>query len=130
MAAARLVLLTLAAGAWAKEGWNAPFGLEPGQTFVGHYTCGSTAWLFLTIEAASTERVDAAFHFLYPGSTQSGVFELHGTFIHGGRVLKMVSPRHARTLAPTHALSAIFCMDGPVVATAIAGARRLDSPTA
>jgi len=81
-------------GAADPPGWVAPFGLAAGQTFVGHYTCGSTAWLFLTIESATSERVDAAFHFLYPGSTQNGAFELRGSFMQG-RVLKLVCARIA-----------------------------------
>jgi len=83
-----------AAAAGADPTWRPPFGLAAGQTFAGHYTCGSTAWLFLTIESVTPESVDAIFHFLYPGSTQSGVFEVHGTFVHG-RVLKLVSVRPA-----------------------------------
>ena len=66
-----------------------PFGLAAGQTFVGHYTCASKAWLFLTVETATAEAVEAVFHFVYPGSTQHGAFTMHGTWV-SGRILKLV----------------------------------------
>lgn len=58
-----------------------------GDVFVGSYTCGTAAWLFMHIEQVSAEAVSAVFHFVYPTSTQHGAYVLQGRFVRPG-VLK------------------------------------------
>ena len=52
--------------------------LSVGDVYAGSYTCGSSAWLMLHIEAVSAESVSAVFHFIYPTSMQHGAYVLHG----------------------------------------------------
>ena len=61
--------------------------LRPGDVYAGHYTCGSPAWLILSIESGAAEAVEAVFTFLYPKSTQHGAYALRGTI--RGRVLQL-----------------------------------------
>ena len=55
-------------------------GFSTGEVYAGSYTCGTPAWLFLHIDEASDERVNAVFHFLYPSSTQNGAYQVRGKY--------------------------------------------------
>ena len=55
-------------------------GFSTGELYAGSYTCGTPAWLFLHIDEASDERVNAVFHFLYPSSTQNGAYQVRGKY--------------------------------------------------
>ena len=63
--------------------------LVEGAIYAGHYVCGGASWLLFHVERVTDDRVQAAFHFLYPSSTQHGVYSLTGKFQEGGRVLSM-----------------------------------------
>ena len=52
--------------------------MAAGDVYAGSYQCGSAAWLLIHIEKATSEGVDAIFHFLYPSSTQHGAYAMHG----------------------------------------------------
>lgn len=84
-----LLLGAAAAGSGASTPSEPPHGLREG-VYVGHYVCGSSAWLLLHVEAASAGMVNAVFHFVYPSSTQHGAFELKGSWVNEGRVLRLV----------------------------------------
>ena len=53
--------------------------LHQGAVFAGQYMCGSPAWLMLHIEMADAPAVTAAFHFIYPTTSQTGAFAMSGT---------------------------------------------------
>ena len=62
--------------------------LVPGAVYVGHYYCGSYAWLMFHVEEVSDEGVQAVFHFMYPSSTQHGAYLMRGKYHSNRRIMR------------------------------------------
>ena len=66
--------------------------MAAGDVYAGSYQCGTAAWLLMHIERATSEGVDAIFHFLYPTSTQHGAYAMRGEWDKTSRQILSFEP--------------------------------------
>ena len=88
-----------------------PASFTADTLYAGKYTCGTRdAWLMLHVEQVNDgkEGISAAFHFIYPESTQHGAYLVRGHFSHGGRILRLLPATSAADGGWLHRASKII----------------------